>query len=108
MVVTFIAWPGFVRMLYLIVLVGIRRLARTCTSSIRFCCPSDRAGVAARNVQKIRKGVPPAEGAPEKAAIVVSLTVCETKGFARRHYVFPPILQRQSNETAWTNCALFV
>src|SRR5215475_4273311 len=76
MVATFIAWPGFVCRLFLMESVGMRRLPRTCTSSISSCCPCDCAGVGLRKVQKIRKSVAFNEEAPvEKAAIVVSLTV---------------------------------
>src|SRR5262245_14370373 len=85
MVAAFIAWPGLVCMLYLIVSVGIRRLPRTRTSSIICCCPWDRSGVATRNVQRrIRKGIAFLEEAPvKKAAIAVSLTVWERKRFSR-------------------------
>src|SRR5262247_2122757 len=84
MVVAFIAWPGFVCMLYLIVSVGIRRLPRTRTSSIICSCPCDRAGFAIRKAQRIRNSVAfIQEALVEKAAIAVSLTVCERKRFSR-------------------------
>src|SRR5262249_5770605 len=70
MVVAFKACPGFVCRLYLIVAVGIRRLPRTCTSSIIFCCPCDRAGVALTKVQKIRSSAALlAKAGVEKAAM---------------------------------------